>query len=289
MKRRTFLKLACASAVIASGNFYFNDEKMRKAQRTLDGKIIADLHAHPANYKDDQSTLEMLSEQGVQGLTFIRYNNKILTYEDVIKKFANYITEIDKNMFAKVIYKDRTGYIVRTQELVGSPHHILAIGFEGGYFPVYKDPRKAIEEIHKRKGLAILNHPFITPNGGAKIVRYRFINDDEEKMVNELCEMVDEVEIFNAQCINPTYGLVVPNMKKANLKAEQFALKHNFKGTVASDAHKIFEQTKVCGIYVDEEKLCMDKLKHDIKHGNFDNNYRHYVSKWSFVKGMFIG
>ena len=100
---------------------------------------------------------------------------------------------------------------------------------------------------------------------------------------------VDEVEIFNAQCINPTLGLVVPNMKKANMRAEQLAVRYKFKGNVATDAHKRFEQVKLCGIYVDEEKLCIDKLKQDIKQGNFSNDYRRYVSRWSFVMGMFVG
>ncbi|MBT6774053.1 hypothetical protein HOA91_01655 [Candidatus Woesearchaeota archaeon] len=293
MNRRKFLK-RCGFGVLtgaiigSSTHLYLNDEKMKRAPKR-NGKIIADLHTHPANYKNDQVTLDMLCSPGIVGLSFINHGRKngILTYENTLKRFLGLVEEIDENKLARV--KGTSGYFARTQEITGDAFHILAVGCEGEYLPNYTDARQTVEEIHKKNGVAILDHPYVTPNHGAKVIKYRLLNKEEEKVAKELCEMVDEVEIFNAQNINPTFGIIVPNMKKANERAEVLIKDYGFKGIVASDTHFRLEQAKVCGIYVDEKELSIERLKEDIKTGNFDNSYRRYVSKMSFGLGMFVG
>lgn len=277
------------AAVVIPSKLYLDDEEMFYAPGR-GNKIIADLHSHPANYKGDEETLEMLCSPGIVGLTYINNGrkNRILTYEQVLSRFSGLVEEVDKGNFARI--KGTSGYVMRTQEITGGTHHILAVGWEGNdYFPNYKDARKAVDEIHKKDGIAVLCHPYATPDRKAKIVKYRFLNIQEEEKMNELCEMVNEIEIFNAQCINPTLGIVVPNMKTANDLAERLALDCCFKGIVNTDAHLRLEQSKICGIHVDEKGLCAEKLKADISSKNFDNDYRKYVSRWSFAMGMFVG
>ncbi len=291
LTRRQFLALTGLGITVGTtgiGYAYLNDEKMEPAPRKS-GRIITDLHCHPAHYKDDKATLEMLCSPGIVGLTFINHGKtgNILTYGDALKRFSGLVEEIDKGQLARI--KNTSGYFARTQEITGDTFHILAVGFSGDYLPNYIDARKTVEEIHKRGGLAILNHPEVTPDREARVVKYRFVNDKERKQRDELCEMVDEIEIFNAQNINPTFGLIVPNMKKANDDAEVLARGYDFKGIVTTDTHHRLEQPKICGIYIDERDLCLEKLKDDIKTGNFDNSYRRYVSKLSFVLGMFVG
>lgn len=288
MNRRNFLRTLAISGIgLAGSYFYLYDEKMERAKKR-NGKIIADLHSHPSSNKTDEETLEMLCSPGLVGLTCYQESfGRILTYEDAMRRFSNYIEEIDKGMLAKITTALGEGYFTRTQEIYGDFCHILALGFEGEYLQSYEDPRKAVEAIHKNNGLAILNHPYVRSNDGS-IVRFRFINNEEERIVKELCEMVDEVEIFNACCINPTGGIFVPNFKKANEAAEVLAEDFGFRGTVSSDAHYVLEQPKITGIYIDEENLCIEKLKEDIKTGNFDNSYRKYVSRYSFLRGFFL-
>jgi len=275
-----------AAALAVGSNFYLNDEKMERAP-IREGRILADLHTHPSSSGEDEETLEMLCAPGIVGLSYTMFNSTLLTYENCLERFSGLIEEIDKGMLARI--KSGPGYIARTQEFHESPHHILGVGFEGGYIRDHKDSRKSVEEIHKRGGIAILNHPYATPNKSAKVVKYRFINAEEEKMMRELCDMVDEVEIFNSQCINPTLGIIVPNMKKNNRKAEILASEYGFKGTVSTDAHRRMDQPKICGIYLGEEGLCTEKIMHDIRTGNFDNDYKKYVSRYSFARGMFLG
>ncbi|MFH0797934.1 MAG: hypothetical protein V1906_00830 [Candidatus Woesearchaeota archaeon] len=286
MNRRRFMVALGVGALCALGvERYLNNETMRKAP-VREGKIIADLHAHPANYKSNEKTLEMLCSHGLVGLSYWLGAKTILNYELVCGRFSNLVSEIDRGMLASIRSPGGDSYFARSQEIECGAHHVLAVGFEGDYLPNFNDARKAVEAIHRRNGIAILNHPYITPQN--KFARYRFINSGEEEKVRELCQMVDEVEIFNAQCINPTLGIMVPNMKKANALAEKLALQYGHKGTVSTDAHYRMEQPKICGIYVEKEGFCIDKLKHDIASKRFDNDYRRYVSRYSFAAGMFF-
>lgn len=255
-----------------------------------EGKILLDPHTHPGNYFKLEKIRRMLASPGIVGLSHINGETRILFYEKAVTLPG--VKEIDKGMLAEINFEGKKGYFLRTQEVIAGFAHILALGFEGDYFPNYDDPRKAVEEIHRRNALAILNHPYVTPNLKARIIKYRFINDnDEKRIVFELSQMVDEVEAFNAQNINPLGGLIVPNMKKANEQAEEIVIGGGFKWVAASDAHFRLEQVKICGIYLDLEDLCMEKIREDIKKGNFerygDAKEGPYVNRRSFFRGMF--
>ena len=256
-----------------------------KQPQTPEGKIIADLHTHPADYLDKDETLEALCSPGLVGLTHMNGNPRVLIYEKVLKGYSNAVKEIDRNQLAQIKNGNNIGYIARTQEIDCGLHHILAVGFEGDYLPDYKDARKAVEEIHKKQGIAILNHPYVTPQ--PKFVKYRYITSEEEIKVEELCEMIDEIEVFNAQSINPTLGIYVPNMKKSNDQAKKVASKYKFTGTAASDTHRALEQLKIAGIYIPKENLSIERIKDDVPSGNFEA-YEQYVSRWSFLRGMFF-
>ncbi len=252
---------------------------MKKAPERC-GKIIADLHSHPGTENNLDDIMNLLSS-GITGLTATNSGLYILNYEDVLLKFSN-VKEIDKGLFAELSFRGKKGYFVKTQE-VRSNHHILAIGCKE-YLEDYKDARKTVEEIHKQGGLAILNHPTIVSYRFWPI-KYRLINQDEEKEVRELCGMVDEIEVFNAQNIN--IFPVIAFMKRANRKAKKLAAEYGFKGIAASDAHYRLEQVKIAGIYIPKDKLSIEALKDHIINKNFDRFDEQYVSHLSFFKGHF--
>lgn len=253
-----------------------------------EGKILADLHAHPGNRYGRDKVIQMLSSPGLIGLTHINDETRILSYETAITLSG--VKEIDKGRLAEINVGGKKGYFMRTQEVIAGFAHLLALGFEGEYLPNYDDPRQAVEEIHQRNGLTVLNHPFVAPNAGARVVKYRFINRPEKETIMELCEMVDEIEVFNAQMINPTNGFIIPKIR-ANSWAGELARGKRCRGMASSDAHFCLEQAKICGIYLDLEGLCLDKIKEDIKKGSFekygDAKEGPYVSRWSFICGMF--
>lgn len=257
-----------------------------------EGRLLADLHCHPGNFYAREEILKILCSPGIVGLTFYNGSRTKLLYEQAVGLPG--VCEIDKKFLARIDSPFGTGYFIRTQEVaVGKDNlfHILAVGFTGEYLPFtpnsYPDPRRAVEEIHRRKGIAILNHPYVVPDREARIIKYRLTNAEEERTIEDLCTMVDEIEVFNAQCINPTFGVIVPNMNQANARVGFLQRKYNFRGTVSSDAHNRLEQVKVCGIYVDEKDLSVERLKEDLRQGNFQNDYHCYVSRYSFVRGMF--
>ncbi len=280
--------LAASGLAVAGGHLYLHDEEMQPAPQR-GGKILADLHTHPHRDCPLEEILSMLSSPGLVGLAHISGHSQILTYEralalpgaeEVEPGLAQLESSTEKN--------SPRGYFTRTQEINGGVFHILAVAWKGGgYFENYADARKAVEEIHRKDGVAIVNHPFITSSPDA-MLPYRFINGTEENELYELLAMTDEAEIFNAQCINPLGGFLVPNMKKANERAERLVGEYaKLKGTISSDA-RIPEQVKSCGIYLEEKDFCMEKLKADLRESNFENDFRHYASKWSFLKGMFM-
>ncbi|HLG24367.1 MAG TPA: hypothetical protein VI564_05555 [Candidatus Nanoarchaeia archaeon] len=291
MRRRTFI-VGAISGVIGIGTgsyFYLNNENMGRAP-VREGKILFDGHNHPSSGESDEKTLEMLCSPGIAGLAHKNEERgKILTYETVLKRFSDYVEEIDKGIFAKITTQYGTGYFTRTQEISGgrlatgaNNPHILAVGFEGEYLKNSVDARKTVDEIHKRGGIAIMNHPYIT-NGG---MIYRTINAEEERIARELLEIVDEVEIFNATAINPTLGIGFENMKPANEKAKRLIEGTRFKGIVSTDSHSGLEQPKKCGIYVDAHDIDTERLKFLIKSGKFDNDLNCYIIRWSLLKGV---
>lgn len=254
----------------------------------IEGKVLSDLHTHPANYKSQEETLEMLTRGCLIGLSWLDYPGAktILTYEQALNLPGT--REIDTGILAKIYYGGRTGYFIKCQELQPKLNivHIQAIGCRE-YIPKELEAKEAIRAIHQQGGLTAINHPYVTVDEDALIVRYRLIHESEEEEVEEITSLVDEVEVFNAQNINPTFGIVVPNMKKANQRAHELAERHGKKGIACSDAHRRLEQIGITGIYLPEQNLCWESIKANILSKNFER-YEQYVSKWSFVKGMFF-
>jgi len=285
MNRRRFLALTAAGITLtAIGGYKYMGVNEMELQPKKEGKILADLHTHPANYKCKEDTLEALTF-GITGLAFINHGNqnKILTYEEGVGLFSD-VEEIDIGKFAKVTYDGKTGYLLKAQEFTAD-FHILALGIET-YLPNIQDARQAVEAARKQNAIVILNHPYVT-NNDHPIVKYRLITEEEEAKARELCEMVDEVEVFNAQNIR-TYMPGIPNMNEANDAAKILAQHCGKKGTAASDAHLRLEQLGIAGIYLSDQHLCLEAIREALKNQNFERAEQ-YVNRLSFIKGMFIG
>ncbi len=251
-----------------------------KVPPEIEGKRLADLHCHPKRDYPAEGIAEMLS-WGITGLAPFCRQHKFLSYEDALQ-LPN-VREIDLGLFAEIEHNGQRGYFARAQE-INADYHVLALGCYR-MLPIFEDARIAVEAIHKEGGIAIVNHPYVVENKGHKIIRYRLANEIEEKRLEELCGMIDEIEVFNAQNIN--LFPVVAWMNNANEKAKKLAEKHGFKGTASSDAHRLIGQVKKAGIYLPSDDLCIDAVKEHIKNGNFER-HEQYVSRCSFLKGMFF-
>jgi len=277
-------------------------------EKIIEGKIFADLHSHfkrPSNHKELEALLEKLS-YGISGITefnrgdCLRYNELITFKSDLFD-----ISEVEQGRLAKIHYytKNSCGYIIKTQE-VREKHvskfpgvnnfEILAVGCSG--IPDDISLKDAVDIIHYMGGLAIAVHPYTTSTGKWPI-KYRLINENEEKHLPQLYELMDEVEVFNAQNIQVFPFTNFLNMNISNEKAKESIKRTKFKGIASSDAHsrafltEVFgtglEQSKMAGIYLPRENDIFESLKHNIVTSNFER-LEQYVDRISFASCMFL-
>lgn len=285
MDRRSFIKAAGISviALAASSYCYLENEAMKKAPE-IKGKVLADLHSHLSKNNKLEDIVKTLS-WGVTGLT-TRYGNDQLISYDIAMQIPG-AREIDPRLFAEIPVGESKGYFIKTQE-IEADFHILALGCQDD-LPHFEDARKAVEAIHAAGGIAILNHPCTIAKREHGIIPFRTADEHDEEKIIELCDMVDEVEVFNAQNINAVP--VIAWMKRCNDKAKEIVAKrcmyNPHKGIASSDAHRILSQSKVSGIYIPEESLCIESIKEYLWTGNFER-YEQYVSRLSFLEGMFF-
>lgn len=263
-----------------------------------EGKIFADLHCHlarPKTRKQAQTLIEKLSS-GLTGITAVEGNPKIATYEQLVQHFQ--LKEVEKGLLAKVVFNENHGYVLKTQEAAEGEiaPHILALA-PRNYIPhPFLESEKIIEEIKKQEALAILAHPFTIPT--EEFIRYRIRTGEEIKEILDLYDLVDEVEVFNAQNIRalPLISDLTSflDMTYSNQLAQKSIELHNdhkknkFKGIASSDTHFKPEQIQKSGIYLPQESeaYLLDSLLFNIKIGNFERQEQ-YVSRTSFLAGMF--
>ena len=255
-----------------------------------EGKVLCDLHAHPSAQGSLEEKITLLGSPGLVGLAAWHNSQSILTYEqaaDIVHKDPSF-KEITSGQLAQF----REGYFARTQEIPVGQFHLLAVGCAGKYFRQsdinnYDIIQDAVNDIHSRGGIAILNHPFVVMGG----LLYRSANLREERFIKKAGEIVDEIEVHNASCIN-----LVPyvmDFRKANSKAAALAENSRFQGVAASDCHGEYAQVKVCGIYVDEKVIQEQGMKgitDAITSGNFQRygeaEQGPYLSWGNWLKGM---
>jgi len=289
VSRRKFLKRAgITTAVLTTSSYlYLDNEKMEQAP-VLPGKVFCDLHSHPSNDYSIDDLMETLGSPGLTGLALKHWTEDkqdILTYEQALDLLpSSEIKEIDKGKVAHC----GQGYIARTQEILAGRHHLLAVGWNGDYFPDYQSIEKAVKDIHFRDGIAILNHPYAIT--GRKMLRLPK-SSEEESLIRKAYSLVDEVETHNSFCVN-----ILPyafDYRKMNENAEtlrQTDFPH-FKGTASSDCHHYLDQVKLAGIYIDQNRIetkGMAGIKEAILSGDFirfgNAEEGPYVSRYNLLK-----
>ena len=252
------------------------------------GKVLCDLHAHPTHKANLDEIMEALQSPGLVGLTvkdIDKSGRDILRYEQALDLLSpGSFHEIDSGNLARC----GKSYFARTQEIQVGKHHVLALGWQGDYFSNYETIEEAVHEIHGRKGIAVLNHPFALVDKQT----IRLPNSEEEQqLIRKAYRHVDEVEVYNAHCLDVVPGLLT--MGTANdfadtLRRHEFS---RFKGTAGSDCHRRWEQVKTVGIYVDQDRIesGISGLKAAICQGHFERygDYpRTYISRWSWIRGI---
>lgn len=96
----------------------------------------------------------------------------------------------------------------------------LLTAFVTQEIPRRLEPLEAIKRLRDQGAFISVSHPFDPRRSGWT----------EEDLI-ELAPLVDAIETFNARNILPSY----------NLRAREFATRHNLRGTAGSDAHTVFE------------------------------------------------
>lgn len=257
------------------------EDRNMKRLKPRDYRIPADLHAHIYKNTLLNDVGETLSQEGLVGLTTYNVKNNLFNFYDL--RLIPGFTETELGVLGKLNYLGSTGYILNSQEIMTKPH-ISALGCKD--LIRAKNPFEAVKEIRKQGGLAILNHPYVVPS--RKMfppweAGYRLINKEERQTIEKLAGEVDEVEVFNGQCIALVPLLI--DKREANDLAEEYAQTFGFKGIATSDAHWI-NQILTSGIYIKNEELSFKKIKEAIMGRDYyiEGNE---VSRLSFLKGHF--
>ena len=257
-----------------------------KRLKPKNGKIPADLHVHLNKDCDPIKVREVLSQPGLVGLTRYHVPNNLLSYQE-IKNYPEF-EEIkgEEGILGKLTYNGSSGYVLNCQEITNFKHHISALGCKDTI--TASSLEDVVKEIHEQGGIAILNHPYVVPSGKwwpPWEAKYRPINEEEKRINEILVELVDEVEVFNGQCINLLPGII--NMNPANEMAKKFAEDHGFKGIATSDAHgREYGQILTSGIYIPDQDLTFKRLKQYIKNQEFEA-VGNYIPGNSFIRGHF--
>ncbi len=288
---KTIAALLISLAVGVGSYTYLHDQPMRPAPQKK-GKVLCDLHAHPRNDASLEQLVQLLGSPGLVGLAQRPNNTDVLTYEEAVQRlraspYARDLEEITPGQLARF----QQGYFVRTEEVVaGKKFHFLALGWKGEYFPHFSNPTAAINAIHAREGLVMLNHPYAINNGFG----FRLPTATEEQRIAQVCAQVDLVEVHNAHNIR-TYVPAIDNMRVANNRAAALVTTHcqgrarqrTPAAIFSSDAHFQYDQVKITGVYVPAESLTsLDDFKQALQENV--GGYKALVSRYSFLQGILL-
>lgn len=146
--------------------------------------------------------------------------------EDLIKtarrKGLNRLVVTDHNSIQGALAAQKLDpeLVIVGEEIMTTRGELLA-AYVQEEIPKNLSPQETIKRLKEQGAFISVSHPFDRLRKGAWV----------EKDLLEIMNQVDAIEIFNSRCMNPLF----------NVRAKQFAEKHNLAGTVGSDAHASFE------------------------------------------------
>jgi hypothetical protein len=197
---------------------------------------LDDSHAHyfPVKNRAELEGLlgNMTSKLGRTAITDWGENvGKVLKYNDFVKILNSTSSrdfEIsDRGPVSRISYKGNITEIYHSQEIRTKSHlHITAEGCLD-CIPEDLDPRKTVEIIHEKGGIALVEHPTTKCH---PILQYTHTTEEEDKLTLEVFDMADAAEAFNS--FNTLW------MFRQNAKAKKLIEKHGkIAGIAGSDSH----------------------------------------------------
>ena len=287
MNRRIFLAgsayaVSAASGLLAS-YLYLDDQPLLPAP-PIKRYVLCDFHTHTRMSTPLDRIRSMLGSSGLMGITARSDNTGILTYEKAVEllRSSPRFSELTPGQLAKF----DQGYFLRTQELNAGIHHLLALGWEGNYFPAFNTLEEAVQDIHAQRGLVGLMHPYTIAEGSY----FRVASAQEMGQISDACAVVDFVEVHNSQNINlfPGFMLGKSNTLARSLVQSQCEGKRSDVplDMVSSDAHHP-EQVKTSGVYVPETSVeRLETLKEALR--DRPSYHAAPISRGSFLKGLVL-
>jgi len=159
-----------------------------------------DLHCHTKYSYDGSSSIEKIITHAKK----VGLDGIAITDHENTKGWAEAIELGEKYNFL----------IILGEEIKTDKGDVLGLFLKEQINGHKKDPRWVMEEIKKQGGLVIIPHPF---HGSEKF------KDD----ITKYLDLVDGLEVFNGRMLN----------KKSDLKALEFAKKHNLGIIGGGDSH----------------------------------------------------
>lgn len=251
MRRRKFLKTLVFGGLSVTGiasynigtwgfseiNKFIADSFKNEIPRNP--RKLDDSHAHfnpPKNELELKVFLNtLLSKIDRQAITSEEGSRSLLSYSELVERIKNSDVKnyysIENKGLVSIIRKDNLKTeIYHSQEIrTLEGFHIIAEGCEKD-IPNHINASKAIDEIHKQDGIAIIAHPFTVERGP---LIFWYLNKEQKKLLEEeLLPKADSVEVFNARNI---FHMALSNSK---IKYLMKNYSNTIKGIAVTDTHK---------------------------------------------------
>lgn len=253
-------------------------------------KIKADLQFHPYRNKNYClfDVLQKMEERNINCLAFLYYSWEKDVSISLINQIERRIREnykiclLEKNCFQFTNKEsNQMLFIVLGQETEAENQkwHILSIGAKD---IKSNSIEEIIEEILRKGGLPIIDHPFADPQR-----RFKDISEKKEKELIDLClRYRKEIALeWNGYSL-PQIRKLLPGCSDTNKKTEKLAEEMGIPLVPTTDLHaknrSLLKEIGTCFIEIPIEDDFFGSLKKNILSSNF-KVHKEYVSKKHFI------
>jgi predicted metal-dependent phosphoesterase TrpH len=158
--------------------------------------------------------------------------------------------------------------VIIGEEIMTTRGEILA-AFVSEEIPPHLSPAETIRRLKEQGAFISVSHPFDELRNGA------WHEDD----LLEILPLVDAIEVYNSRCMSPAF----------NLRAKEFAEKHDIAGTVGSDAHAAFELGRSLMLldpFTGPEEM-RQVIRRGVPHVRWSPPWFHLTSRYASIRKKF--
>lgn len=265
LNRRDFIKYLGITAGLNLLTSDTQDNEDKTAVPIKKGCIPADLHCHISKRITD-SELNALFQRGYLIAATTKGTVPTASYEEIKQRLTQqgaYFEELKNGGIARVVINGHESFLLKNQEIVSAPQHILAVGIKDNV-PDFQNPSQTIKYIHENGKAAILSHPeTLEIRLGNVLVPFPSILHKDYEKTLDLAQKADTYESFNAFTLSFWRSLNF----EADCVINKRLGKNKKQGISVSDSHYVTGHAGKGLTYIPSGKLSLDGIADYVKSG----------------------